>query len=80
VQPAFLVEFADGLLAETVDIERRTRDEVDQPLDTLRLADQATGAAAHRLSGRSHRVAAAHRTDLGIDAWLRALRSPFGYH
>ena len=80
VQPAFLVEFADGLLAEPVDVERRARDEMDQPLDALRLADQAAGAAPHRLAGRAHRVAAAHRADLGVHVRLRILRPPFGYH
>ena len=53
---------------------------MDQPLDALRRADQAAGAAPHRLAGRAHRVAAADRADLGEHEGLRVLRPPFGHH
>ena len=62
VQPAFVVEFLDGLLAEPVDVEGGARDEMDQPFDALRGADQAAGAAPHRLARRTHGMAAADRT------------------
>ena len=53
---------------------------MDQPLDALRRADQTAGAAPHHLAGRSHRMAAAHRTNVGKHVWLCVFRSPLQTH
>src|SRR5579872_6512194 len=80
VQPALLVELADGLFAQSFDIEGGSRHEVDQPFDPLGLADQPAGTAAHSLAGRTYRVAAADRTDFGEVVRLAPLRPLFDYH
>ena len=49
------------LAPQALDVERLTADEMAQALGDLRRADEAAGAAAHRLAGRSQREAAARR-------------------
>src|SRR3546814_3642467 len=43
-----LPEGGDVLAAQALDVESGARDEMLQPLDSLRREDQAAGAAAHR--------------------------------
>ena len=45
VQPAKLDELGDALFAQPFDVERAARHEMPQPLESLRRADQAAGAA-----------------------------------
>ena len=45
VEPAELDELGDALLAQAFDVERAAPDEMPQPLEALRRADQAAGAA-----------------------------------
>src|SRR4051794_31128365 len=44
VKPAKLDELGDALLAQSLDIECAARHEMPQPLESLRRADQPTGA------------------------------------
>ncbi len=76
VQPAVVVEFRHRLLAQAVDVEGGAGDEMDQPLDHLRRADQAAGAAAHHLARRAHGEAAADRAVVGEDERRRAAGRP----
>src|SRR3954447_26903166 len=71
VQPALVVEFLDGLLAKPVDVEGRPGDQVDQPLDALRGAHQAAGAAVDCLAGWADGVAAAGGAGFGELVGLR---------
>src|SRR4051812_5065374 len=45
VQPAELDKLGDRLFAQALDIERTARNEMPQPFEALRWADEATGAA-----------------------------------
>ena len=68
------------LLAEALDVEGVARDEMLQPLDPLRRADQPTRATpdgVHLAGGRidlARGMAAAGRADIGKDELFRALR------
>ena len=77
---AVVVEGLDVLLAETFDVEGVARDEMLEPLDPLRRADQPAGAAPDRilLAGvgidLARGMAAAGGADGGKDESFRALR------
>jgi hypothetical protein len=58
------MEAFDLLLAETLDVEAIPRDEVFQPLDDLRAADESAGAAPVDFALLAHRVAAADGASL----------------
>ena len=53
------------LVAEPLDVEAVARHEMPQPLDRLRGADQAAGAAPRHLPRLAHREAAADRAMVG---------------
>src|SRR5262245_28513043 len=75
-----VVEGLDVLLAKPVDVEGVARHEMLEPLDPLRRADQAAGAAPDRILfagdgiDLAHRVAAAGWTDSRKAKSFRALR------
>ena len=77
---AFLEKGLHLLLAQPFDVEGIARDEMPEPLDRLRRADKAAGAAAHRvlLAGAridlAHGMAAADRADVRKLVGLGALR------
>src|SRR5690606_26053586 len=73
VEPAELHELEDGLFAEPLDVERPAAGEVPQPLELLRLADEATGAADVDLAPLGHRLAAADRAVIGEHVRLARL-------
>ncbi len=54
MQQPGIVEFPHGLLAHTFDIEGAARAEMNQPLDNLRRAGEAAGAAAHHIIIHPH--------------------------
>ena len=64
------------LAPEPLDVERVAADEVAQPLGDLGGADQAAGAAPHRLALGPQREAAADRAVVGEDVGLGAGRAP----
>src|SRR5215471_5368378 len=66
-----LPEGSDVFLAEPLDVEAITRDEVAKPLDSLRGTDQPAGAAPRHLAWLAHRKAAADRAVVGKPVWLR---------
>ena len=80
------VELLDALLAQALDVEGVARDEMLQPLARLRRADEAAGAAAHRvlLAGAridlAHRMAAAGRADGRERVGLRIRRALVEHH
>ena len=80
VQPARFVKFADRFFAQSVDVERRARNEMDQPFDALFGANQSAGAAPHHLSRRPHRMAAAYRAGFRIHERHRVRRPAFHHH
>src|SRR3546814_2811259 len=45
VEPAKLQKFGNALFAQPLDVERAAADEMAQPLEFLRVADEAAGAA-----------------------------------
>ena len=63
------------LAAEPLDVERVAADEVAQPLGDLGRADQAAGAAPHRLALGPQREAAADRAVVGEPVGLGARRA-----
>ena len=58
---AFRIELLDALVAQALDVEGVARDEVLQALARLRRADEAAGAAAHRILLARARIDLAHR-------------------
>ena len=64
-QPAEREELGDGLLAQPLDIERGAADEMLQPLELLRRADQPAGAAHIDFAFLGHRLAAAFGAMVG---------------
>ena len=77
---AEIVERLDLLLAEPLDVHRVARHEMAEPLDLLRRADQAAGAAAHDLALLAHRMAAADRADGREFERLRVRRPLLQHH
>src|SRR5690606_40416 len=69
--PAAFVEGGQLLLAQALDVEGASRDEMLQPLDDLGVADQPAGAAAADLVARPHRLGAADRAVGGKDVGRR---------
>src|SRR5262249_3533126 len=65
LEQAVGVEGLDVLPAQAFDVEAAARHEMAQPLDDLRLAGEAPGAAPRDLAFLAHRVRAAHRADFG---------------
>ena len=59
MKPAELDEFGDRLLAQPLDVERAARHEMPEPLEPLRRADQAAGAANVDLAFLGDRLALA---------------------
>ncbi len=74
VQPAKLDELGDALLAQPLDVERAAADEMAQPLEALRRADQPAGAADVDLAFLGDRLAAAFGAMVGEDVGRRAAR------
>ena len=74
VQPAELDELGDRLLAQPLDVERSARHEMPQPLEPLRRADQAAGAADVDLAFLGNRLALAFRAMVGEYVRLAAAR------
>ena len=72
--PSLRIECLDLLGAEPLDVEGVAGDEMAQPFQRLSRADQAAGAAPHRLALFPHRVAAALRTDIGWSERLAIVR------
>src|SRR3954447_14445249 len=68
-------ELPDDLLAQAFDIEGVAADEVAQPLDRLRVADQAAGAAPDHFPLRPDGGAAADGAMIGKAVGLRVGRS-----
>src|SRR6185437_6873630 len=73
VEPAELDELGDALLAQPLDVERAAADEMPQPLESLRGADQAAGAADVDLAFLAHRLASALGAMVGEDVWRARL-------
>src|SRR3546814_2537158 len=71
---AIVEEGLDVLTAEPLDVEGVARDEMAQALVALRLADEATGAAAHHFAFFALRLAAADRAVVREDIGLAVLR------
>src|SRR3546814_194579 len=71
---AIAEEGLDVLTAEPLDVEGVARDEMAQALVALRLADEATGAAAHHFAFFALRLAAADRAVVREDIGLAVLR------
>src|SRR3546814_13573676 len=71
---AIVEEGLDVLTAEPLDVEGVARDEMAQALVALRLADEATGAAAHHFAFFALRLAAADRAVVREDLGLAVLR------
>ena len=78
VQPAELEELGDRLLAQPFDVERAAADEMAQPLEPLRRADQPAGAADVDLALLGDRLAAAFGAMVGEDVRRRAARRASG--
>ena len=74
MQPAELDELDDGLFAQPLDVERAAADEMLQPLDPLRRADQPAGAADVDLALLGDRFAVAFGAMVGEDVRRRASR------
>src|SRR3546814_12971352 len=77
---AIVEEGLDVLTAEPLDVEGVARDEMAQALVALRLADEATGAAAHHFAFFALRLAAADRAVVRDDIGLAVLRPLLLYH
>ena len=73
LQPAELEELDDGLFAQPLDVERAAADEMLQPLDPLRRADQPAGAANIDLAFLGDRFALAFRAMVGEDVGVARL-------
>src|SRR3546814_6041638 len=67
VEPAERQKFLDALFAQPFDVERAAADEMAQPLEFLRRANEAAGAAHIDLALFGDRLAAAHRAMIGKD-------------
>ena len=73
MKPAQLDELGDRLLAQPFDVERAARDEMPQPLEPLRGADETAGAADIDLAFFGDRLAAAFGAMVGEDVRLARL-------
>ena len=71
---AFLVEQLDALGAEPFDVEGVARNEMAQPFDRLRRADEPAGAATNHVLLAGARIDLAHRMASAGRAKLREIR------